>query len=645
MAILSRFGAAARVLFGKRHERGFNAAQITKSLADWFASASSADAEIRSSLRRLIDRSRDLERNNDYMRGFLIACERNIVGSVRDDLRMDCGEWVSQGRDKSPMWAKDRSAGRMIEDAWREWGKKGTCTVCGRYSWRQVKRLAVRATPRDGTFLLRKVYGASARNRFNFALQVWEVDHLDLDRFGTVQGGNEVRFGIEQTDDGRVVAYWVRARHPGDFSGRGETSSVRVAAAEFYHLFIAERAEQSIGIPWVVSAITRLRQLGAFEEAATIAARVGASQGGFLEKQSGQGSPAAAWSGEVDSGGKGVIDASPLSFQELPEGWKMSQFTPNYPNIETAEFRKAMLRGIGTSLGQSYTTLGNDLESVSFASSRVGLFEEREGWKILQVFFAEELWEPVFSDFLLASITSGAIPLPAGKLAKFDRPVFKQRRWPFVDPAREVQAAKDSIALRLSSRRAFIEEQGGDVEDVFHDNLDDETLAADIGLSLVPPDPQPEAFGDLSLVGDTAPGEDPATKPAKPAAGKKPPPARAATAKEIAAEVVRQTPPAPPAAAPTITVNNQTPAAAPAVVNVTLPEQRHAAPVVNVSVPPQSAPVVNVHPEVRAPDVHVTTPQQAAPVVNVTVPKQSPVERKITIDRDSDGNPIGGRIS
>lgn len=524
MGIASRFVAAvraARGAFRNPQTRGFNAAAFTKALSDWFAAATSADAEIRRDLRRLVDRSRDLERNNDYLRGFLLSAERNVIGAVRDDVRMDCGEFVKAGRDKAPEWQPDPSASQLIGEAWREWSMKGTCTVCGRYSWRAVKRLAVRAVVRDGTILIRKRFGAAARNRFGFALEVWEIDHLDLERFTALANGNEVRFGIESDSDQRVVAFWVRVRHPGDLMTTGQTNVVRLDASQFYHVFVPERPGQSVGIPWVVSAITRLRQLGAFEEAATIAARVGASQGGFLTKTPGAGGSVAEWTGERSADGKGVIDASPLAFQELPEGWNVQTFTPEYPNITTGDFRKAMLRGVATSVGSSYTSLGNDLESVNFSSARVGLFEEREGWKMIQAFFSEELFEPVFSDFLTAAIAGSVVPLPLDKFRKFNRPVFKQRRWPFIDPLKEIQAAGQAIALRIGSRRGFIEEQGGDVEDVMHDNLDDENLAKKIGLSLSPPDPQPEAFGDVSTAGAAADSADDETDPEKPLA--KPP--------------------------------------------------------------------------------------------------------------------------
>mgnify|MGYP000723995770 CR=1 FL=1 len=145
------------------------------------------------------------------------------------------------------------------------------------------------------------------------------------------------------------------------------------------------------------------------------------------------------------SSGNPIMEATPGSFEALPQGWSLDSWNPEYPNIETGDFRKAMLRGVGTSLGMSYNTLGNDLESVNFSSARVGLFEEREMWKGLQSWYSETFWEPVFADWLEQSILNAAVALPLGKFAKFNRPVFKARRWPFIDPLKEVSAAKEAM--------------------------------------------------------------------------------------------------------------------------------------------------------------------------------------------------------
>lgn len=482
--------------------RGFDGARGGRLFSDWFAGATSADAEIRNSFAKLLTRSRDLERNNDYQRAFLASCDRNINGSAKYDLRMDCGEYKFASG-KSPEWIPDKPADSIIETAWQEWGKKGTCTVCGRYSWRDVKRMLVRATARDGNFIARKIRGSRAGNRFKFALQIWEIDHLDVQKFEERRDGSCIRFGIEYNPDRRPVAYWMLAAHPGDNLGVGYHAgmkSERFTAEEMYHVFMSDRVEQSIGYPWIVSAITRLRQLGMFEEAAVVAARVGASKMGFLKQTPGPNGQVQEWDGEVNANGNPVIDGSPGTFEGLPAGWEVDgNWDPAYPNIETGDFRKAMLRGVAAALGVSYNTLGNDLESVNFSSARVGLFEEREMWKMLQIFYAESFLEPVFTDWLEMAITSGAVGLPIAKFAKFNRPVFKSRRWPFIDPLKEISAAKEAVNLRISSRRQIVEEGGGDIEEVFHDNRADELLADELDLDLTPEQTAAAASMDPSV--------------------------------------------------------------------------------------------------------------------------------------------------
>lgn len=474
--------------------RSFAGAQIGRLYADWFTSASSADTEIRGSYRKLIDRSRSLERDNDYQRGFLLSAQRNINGSMRMDLRMDCGEYGPAQGGKPPIFVPDLQANRLIEEAWQEWGKRENCTTNRRMNWRGVRRMLVRSTIRDGNFLVRKLRGTEAGNKFGFRLQIWEIDHLVLEKTGTTQTGGDIRFGIEFDAMQAPIAYWVRARHPGDyigsFSAQAGYKEVRIPVDEIYHVFIGDRSEQSLGYPWIVSAITRLRQLGAFEEAATIAARLGASKAAYFKKGDPT-SPVGEWSGQRDAAGRPMTDVQPGTIEDLPVGWDVGTINWQYPNIETGDFRKAMLRGVATSLGSSYTSIGNDLESVNFSSARVGLFDEREGWKDLQLFFDEEFNELVFSDWLEAAIMNGALNLPLGKFTKFNRPVFKSRRWAMIDPQKEVQALKTAIALRVSSRRGFVAEQGGDIEDIFHDNKDDENLAEKLDLSLQPPDPEP----------------------------------------------------------------------------------------------------------------------------------------------------------
>jgi len=460
--------------------RSYDAAAVSRLTSDWFAAYTSGDAELRGAVRRIIARSRDQWRNNDYVRGFIGDAKSNVIGAARMDLRMDIHDIGPKGA-KSP----DTRANKLIEAGWKQWSKR---------QWRRTKRLALAHTIADGAVLYRHIRGAAARNRFNYRVQLLEIDQLDLDNHQNLADGGTIRFGIEKAaGDDNPRAFHIFASHPGDdvpkqpTNGRGARDVIRVPASDMGILQLEDRITATLSPSWFVSCITRLKHLGAYEEAEVVAARVGACKGGFFTKKDGS---TAQYPNDPNSE-RTTMDAEPGHFEELPAGLEFQEYDPTHPNTAFDPFRKAMLRGVSTALGVSYTTLGNDLESVNYSSARVGILDEREVWKELQAWFDEDFREVIFQEWLLMALTSGEVKLPLVKFDKFNSPAFAARRWAWVDPLKDLKAAELGIALRTTSRRQIIEENGGRVEDVFAANRDDEALATQLQLSLVPPDPTP----------------------------------------------------------------------------------------------------------------------------------------------------------
>lgn len=465
--------------------RSFDAAAVNRLTADWFAPQTSGDAELRGVIRRIIARTRDLARNNDYVSGFNRMAVRNIIGSAKFDLRMDVHDIVAKGA-KRP----DDLANRLIEGAWLEWSKRKNCTPAGDRAWRAVKAQALVSCITDGAVLFRHVRGRESGNRFGYAVQLIEIDQLDLDRHENLADGGTIRFGIEKNASGRIRAFHIFTSHPGDDLPKPDGSnreSTRIKATDMGILQLPGRISETISTPWLITCLTRLRHLGAYEEAEVIAARVGACKGGFFTKK-----PDTTATYAPDAADSPMqMDAEPGHFEELPAGIEFTEYNPQHPNTAFAEFRKAMLRGIGASRGVSYNSLGNDLSDVNYSSGRIGLLEEREEFKILQVWFAEDFEEIVFEEALLMFLTTGEVNLPLAKFDKFNQPVFKARRWAWVDPLKDITAAEMAIALRLTSRRREADQAGADIEDILAENRDDEALAKKLGVSLVPPDPTP----------------------------------------------------------------------------------------------------------------------------------------------------------
>lgn len=476
-------GYAKKIESKPNRLRSFNAAQIGRLTASWTTSSNSINQDIYRNLRTLRARSRDLTYNNDYAKKFLQMSVTNIVGPTGFTLQV---------KSKNQDGKLDQAANTSIQNAFYRWSRRGSCDVTGKLSLCDIKNLAIKAAARDGEALIRKVYGKV--NAFGFALQVLDIDRLDIDRNEELRNGNIIKMGVEVTPYGKPVAYHLLTRHPGDsvyWTAQGSYYE-RVPAEDIYHIFIPDRPEQTRGLPWMHSAMMRLQNLGGYEEAAIIAARVGASKMGFFKTPDGDGD---ALADDIADDGSLMTEADPGQFGVLPQGYDFASFNPDYPHAMFGDFIKAALRGVAAGLGVAYNTLSNDLENVNFSSIRSGTIEERDGWQLVQNWFIESWLDDLYSTWLKYALLNGAIALPTGqtlpatRFDKFNDASWTGRRWQWVDPRADIEANVTAINNRLKSREQVIAEMGADREDVWSQLKAEEEDAKLKGLSLPAPDP------------------------------------------------------------------------------------------------------------------------------------------------------------
>ena len=68
------------------------------------------------------------------------------------------------------------------------------------------------------------------------------------------------------------------------------------------------------------------------------------------------------------------------------------------------------------------------------------------------------------------------------KFEKFNSPCWKPRRWPWVDPLKDLQASVLAVEKGFKSRRSIIAEMGEDIEEVFQEQAEDNALAESLDL-------------------------------------------------------------------------------------------------------------------------------------------------------------------
>lgn len=448
--------------------RNYAAAQINRLNQGWSTISDSANSDIHRSLDAVRARSRKLANDDEYVKKWLSMVTTNVVGP--NGFRMQARVYDKPG-------TPDTGANDAIETAWARFCKKGVCDVTGRQSMTGLLQLAIKAAARDGEILIQIVRGTSAGNPFGLAFQVLDVDRLDTALNQAAEGrSNAIRMGVEINAYGRPVAYHLKTAHPGEVyqttTGYQVSRNIRVLAEDIIHEFICDRPEQVRGMPWAHAAMIRLNNLGGYEEAAVIAARVGASKMGFFTTPDGQAEVVSTGTDDGTPDGAMAMDADPGTFQTLPEGVAFTPFDPDYPAAMYADFVKANLRGIASGLGVAYHTLANDLEGVSFSSIRSGTLEERDAWMLIQEWLSTGVLDRMHSEWLRNALAFGQIALangstlPLSKMDKFATHTWQARRWEWVDPLKDIEADIAAINAGLKSPQQVATKLGLDYEDL-----------------------------------------------------------------------------------------------------------------------------------------------------------------------------------
>lgn len=446
----------------KKRQRSFFAAQFSRLTADWKTTSGQIDNDLRSDLATLRSRARELCKSNDYAKKYLRLLKQNIIGSDGFILQVKSFDWQKQ-KDGNYKKVLDELANRIIEEAFYKWSDKKLCDITGKLTFRQICNIAIETTARDGEVLFRKIRDSKI-NEFGFTLQIIPADYLDHTYNAELKNKNYIRMGIEYNPYGKPVAYHITKVLPANelFGVIPSGDRERIPADEMIHLFYQDHPLQSRGYTWYAQSMWKLWQLGRFEEASVVNARVSAAKMGFFKDVNNDGI-----SGDFEEEADGTpIDSVEPGYIGYIGNKDFVSFDPKFPTDQYAGFTKSMLRAIASGLGVSYNTLCNDLEGVNYSSIRAGLLDEREFYKEVQGWFRDSFLIPVFEEWLRMMLLVPNINLPAAKYDKFNAPLWIGRRWQWVDPLKDAQANKLAIEQGFKTRQQVISEQGGDFLEV-----------------------------------------------------------------------------------------------------------------------------------------------------------------------------------
>lgn len=478
----------------EKSKRGYESAKVSR-IYSLNTIPKPADVDIRNGLRALVSRARHEAQNNDYMKQYLRECKTNIVGAQG---------MVLQARTRDANGKQDKLANIAIEDAWQDWSRYGTPEITGNFSLKMLDRLYVETMFRDGECLLMKHYGYRG-NPYRYTLQMLDPMVLDVMYNRDLRDGNVIRMGVELNTLRQPVAYHLLTTNPSgeDYYRYGNKQYIRYPAKQIIHRFMPEWVWQTRGVPAAAVSLLRMNMLTGYEDAELVAARTAASKMGFWVTPDGEPPPGSAYRDtegtEPSSASDFTMEAEPGHFDVVPEGYDLRSWDPQHPNAAFKDFMKAMLRGIASGLGVNYNTLANDLEGVNYNSLRHGAIVERAMWMLAQDWIVESFKEVVYNDWLGMSLLAGQIkvngnPLRADRIDKYRRVTFQPRRWPWVDPLKEMKANETAIDKRIRSISEIIREQGRDPDDVFDEIARERERLAELKIPLT--EAAPAAFSN-----------------------------------------------------------------------------------------------------------------------------------------------------
>lgn len=464
--------------WGKPIARSFDAAKGTRYTGDWLSSQGPADRAIKQDVKSLRERARQMERDDSYTESWLMELVSNVIGPK--GIRLKSLARKMDARANGGMIDKlDEKTALKIEQAWDDYSKKGNFEVTRQHSRPEFERLSLRSVARDGGALVRLVDGIS-KNRFRFMVQGIEIDALDT---RTNDPAKRIYMGVEFDEWDEPIRLHLTKMDTKGHGGR-KYETYPVDADKIINLFMTHRFGQTQGYSWLAPIMLRLRHLSKYEESEVIAAREGSNKIGFFEQ-----TDEAQYTGaDLEGDGRPVVPSAPGQWESLPKGIKPHLIDPSHPNSNYPDFRKAILRGGAMYL--NYNTWAKDLEGVNYSSIRQGTLSEREIYRILQDYFIGDFEIRVFNQWLKMALLAGEIDGLGPR--DFDRccyAEFSGRTWAWVDPAKDIAAIKEEIALNLTSASAACRERGRDFDKNLAENEADRDKLEAAGLLPEPPAP------------------------------------------------------------------------------------------------------------------------------------------------------------
>lgn len=408
--------------------------------------------------KQLRDSARALCRDHDLARSVLNVLVQNVVGTGIDVIpapRKSGGQ-------------VDTAIAQDLRDLWWEWWDRPEVTW--QHDFGKCQQLLLSHYARDGESFYQSLLGPVSfldhGTRVPLSLELLAADLIPLDYNDDKAG---ITQGAERNAWGRVVAWHVYKRHPGD-GGYYRNDTKRVSADQLRQFANISDIHQVRGLSIYAAVMNRLVDIQDIENSERIAAKVAASFCAQIIK----GNPDAYANPDVMNEVTAAADRVYRSLSMVPgligddllPGEKLDVINSNRPNPNLADYLNDQVRRVAGATGVSHSSTSRRYDG-NYGAQRQELIETWGAYAMLGEQFTARVMRPTWADFVKSAQLANLIRIPRGwsflelSAAAFIRPVM-----PWIDPLKEALARAEAEDRGWQAPQQSILQLGNDPEEV-----------------------------------------------------------------------------------------------------------------------------------------------------------------------------------
>jgi len=455
----------ARVQTAAASESWTGASKSRRSMKNFNASNTDADGDILDDRDTLVQRSKDLQRNAPIAGGAINTVCTNVVGlGLKMKSRID-REILIMTDDEAEAWEN------LAEREFSLFADSKNCDIRRTLDFFDLQELAFRSALSDGDVFCNLPFSAIDNWPYTLRLQLIEADRVSNPRL--TLNNAELAGGIAKDRDGAPIGYWITSRHPGSVYLDAKPIEWKLLPAfgketgrrNILHLFQQARIGQSRGVPYLAPVIEPLKQLERYTESELMAAVISSAFTVFVKTENGETSFL-----ETEEVGAGAASNDDYNLASgaivgLAKGESIDIANPGRPNPSFDPFVQAILRQVGVVLELPYEVLIKQFVS-SYSAARGAMLDAWKFYNKRRYWLARNFCQPVYEAFLEEAISLGRISAPGFFSDPLIRKAYAGTEWTgsspgSIDPLKEVNAAKQRIALEISTRSRETQELTG----------------------------------------------------------------------------------------------------------------------------------------------------------------------------------------